>query len=813
MRIYVIFLVLLATFFNAGNLSAQEVQQEEIYSHSTMRHWKGIDVTTVLGNNEYATQGKRFFLYNVGTGRFVIDGGNWGMEARLFHDDFGRPLQLMKDGFINTGITEQTNSQKCVLGCNVPGVSKKNAKWTDYKKYSFTILMDVYKPDLAAWTFQRVEDESNTDTYTYYMWERMPANNPKNYYLGAAYGEWHVPEYKGDGYFIHLDDDRSCWTTADVIGNQNKYVVGGDEITVDELYQWRLISEEEFIRVLNEEIVGVNPSVSSLVPDRDFSRNSDKFDTNWVVEDASGYDYASSTGRYGYTYGVYRGKDTPQNKYNEEGWDKPVRVKSMFGDPKGDLEYGMKNSKYGFLTFEGVGRTFTSFEVPKPGWYEVQCYGFVQSASDHDAFLFARVAGSNSTDPYGGESKINLVTVPPGTYSDKNLEEECLAVGKELTLNGPSYLSTVWICITEEQFNSGMRTMELGVGKDLATQSEESFMHGGNAYYFDTDWVCVDDFRATYMGESPVFFYEDEENLNYLAFDENNIQHNQSSTPYNRYSGAACLERTFKKGQWNSFAFPLPLTGEQMRIAFGEDAQLARIHSIGNLSKNSNVIDFKSVSLRTTENVVEPGQFYLLKPTADPILGKDPRGIETTFYQLGRMFFSVNPDDQDNEDYQFPVLSLDKLMDDSQQIESFEGENDGSASVNYVRTPGYNSFSVNVDGLYLGGSDNSIYAPNGSYVVSRNTIYHINKDTPLKGFRGWINLEHAIPPTSEAKMSLYGMFYKEDEPTGIGSLTEPQRQQAHDDSIYDLSGRKIGKLGMNLSKGLYIVNGKKYLVK
>lgn len=114
MRIYVIFLVLLATFFNAGNLSAQEDQQEEIYSHSTMRHWKGIDVTTVLGNNEYATQGKRFFLYNVGTGRFVIDGGNWGMEARLFHDDFGRPLQLMKDGFINTGITEQTNSQKCV---------------------------------------------------------------------------------------------------------------------------------------------------------------------------------------------------------------------------------------------------------------------------------------------------------------------------------------------------------------------------------------------------------------------------------------------------------------------------------------------------------------------------------------------------------------------------------------------------------------------------------------------------------------------------------------------------------------------------
>lgn len=80
----------------------------------------------------------------------------------------------------------------------------------------------------------------------YHMWETMAG---KNYYLGAAWGEWHDPNPngKGDGEFMYIDPDRSCWTTASVIGNQTKMDVDGDLITIDELYQWRLVSEEEFI--------------------------------------------------------------------------------------------------------------------------------------------------------------------------------------------------------------------------------------------------------------------------------------------------------------------------------------------------------------------------------------------------------------------------------------------------------------------------------------------------------------------------------------------------------------------------------------
>ena len=91
-RYFVAILVLLTTIAYTDTLFAPEEQTEETFAHSTRRHWKGIDVTTVLNNPDFATNGKKIYLYNVGTDRFIIEGGNWGMEGRLFHEDFGRPV-------------------------------------------------------------------------------------------------------------------------------------------------------------------------------------------------------------------------------------------------------------------------------------------------------------------------------------------------------------------------------------------------------------------------------------------------------------------------------------------------------------------------------------------------------------------------------------------------------------------------------------------------------------------------------------------------------------------------------------------------
>ena len=104
---------------------AQEQETEDTHAHSESHKWKGIDVNTVLGNDDYAPnpgqlntfsprinkypfeKGKIIFLYNVGTGMFLVESGNWGMEGRLFHESFGRPLYLFSDGYILSDIKEK----------------------------------------------------------------------------------------------------------------------------------------------------------------------------------------------------------------------------------------------------------------------------------------------------------------------------------------------------------------------------------------------------------------------------------------------------------------------------------------------------------------------------------------------------------------------------------------------------------------------------------------------------------------------------------------------------------------------------------
>ena len=83
-----------------GGLKAQT------HADATSQKWKGIDVNTVLGNSDYTDNGFPFLLYNVGTGRFIMQGGDWAMEGRLFFSDFGRKMYLYSNGRINAGITE-----------------------------------------------------------------------------------------------------------------------------------------------------------------------------------------------------------------------------------------------------------------------------------------------------------------------------------------------------------------------------------------------------------------------------------------------------------------------------------------------------------------------------------------------------------------------------------------------------------------------------------------------------------------------------------------------------------------------------------
>ena len=860
----------------------------QTHAEATSQKWQGIDVTTVLGNSTYTDDndyhhGYPFLLYNVGTGCFITQGGDWAMEGRLFFRDFGRTMYMYSNGRINSGLTENgVSAQKNCFCARPPEPFGKT--WDNYNTINLTTLMDGSKQSKynQQWTFERVPGETG-DTCTYYMYQTWSKDTPVNYYLGAAWGEYHKSVEqggKGDGQFVYLDDDRSCWTTGEVKGVTTKYHLNnGDDVELQKLYQWRLISVEEFLRVLNGEGAGLNPSVSALIPDRDFTRNSDDFFDKdpvdgydqWTLSPLRGYSYAEGTSRYAYSWGDYRKGQSDQWMNNQqsisgrivnEAWDSPLKLKVVFDrkiksytENKDSQAEGMKNAKNGFLPFEGVGTMSTNFQVTKPGWYELSCSGFYMG--ENPGFLFARVIADADVNVLESEFEIPTTDVPHygvvdvqkfnledclskyeegsgayndyakiGTFADPRTSYGgCLAVGNVLRKYADNHKQKVWVQVSQADFDEGRRTIRVGIGKRAATQGTNT-TYGGS---YDTDWVAIDDIRATYMGLAPAFFYEDEENLNYLSHseeDRENFTANEyvPTTLDGRYGGSTSLQRKFTMNKWNTFSFPLPMTGEQVRYAFGDDSQLLEMNQT---IRDGRVIDFTTVNLVTLNTVVQPGKFYLLKPSKEAAYGENPRGQMAYYYDLGKMFFSTNASDAENPEYKFPVMSL-SVVNGSTDFGATTG-NPGMEWVTYVQTPSYSLFRVNSSGNVirtsktgydLGIVDNT-YSPKGSYVMSGGKMYELKRDTPLKGFRGWITLDHSIFDTSAeaaagAKFAVDGVIDGDDitvtgidgrtvSPVGTGTIAAA--------GVYDLTGRKVGDTVESLPSGLYIVGGRKLLVK
>lgn len=73
---------------------------------------------------------------------------------------------------------------------------------------------------------------------------------------------------------------------------------------------------------------------------------------------------------------------------------------------------------------------------------------------------------------------------------------------------------------------------------------------------------------------------------------------------------------------------------------------------------------------------------------------------------------------------------------------------------------------------------------------------------------------YVYKPSTESDLTISGTgtFTIIEDPTGIETITTAPAEQAQKE-VYDLNGRRIGTTGSRLSKGIYIVGGKKHVVK
>ena len=822
-------IIMMVTLLTANTLQAQDQQQTIT--------WKGSDYTTLLSGS-----GTEVFLYNVGTGRFMIHGGDWGTQARLFYNDTGKTLTLQY-GAQRTNIIFETGMStggSSALGCNIPGLTSAHG-W-DAGAETYTVLMDGAEQigngsatdTYRNWHFTRVEDAGNTDTYTYYMYEVF---SDSTVYMGAGYGEsWGNHEGNPNGKLVFLGADRPVWTTM-VPGTTDTCVNGvwsaADEglpegtttvergmetevpifnvdtkVKLKELYQWRIVTKEQLMASMTNTDVndGLATNLTYLIYDRGFERNDWSFFTYWTPNRFSDVTYTTSgEGRYKYTWGYLTGNASSKTN-NQSGtrtvtgqnYMYPVRLKSQW-DSKSD-------AKFGYLEFEGVGTVSTYIEAPADGVYEISGYGFYQGP--HEGYLFA-----TTTDPASSGFSTSSITNKADFIQvydfDKSIEGTATATsqtgvkgaGYDFVYNKGPYYVKVEIHATAGQ------KIYFGVGKNDATKSSRDSGNSSSTQYFhDTDWVGADQFQIRYLGTDYAKLLDEDKSVDFS--DESYIgatgtdETGQTTGVY--VNRALRLHRTFQTGKWNSIVLPIDMTALQVRNAFGDGTRVAKLEGLGTRSKNAKILDFVTVALPAEGAAIEKGKFYLIMPENEPATGTD-------YYELGAYTFSGT------------TLDAAKIAEDV--FTPAEGAaNPTEASVmtkgTYKSTPGYEY----ENGNKFGEGEEKVegtYIPARSYVIGaqgeNTTIFHTVSDLKTKGFRAWlVDVEGETTQNTISSVAINGIA----DITAIDEvLADELKAKPTNGAIYDISGRKVGEISdlnsqsFTLSKGIYIVNGKKVVIK
>lgn len=720
---------------------------------SAMR-WKGADVTTL---NE------DFLLYNVGTGKFMIAGGGWGIQGMMLYQDFGTMMDLVSKGndtyVIESNIENIGYENAKYLGINYPGYTSAG-KWGDSN--TFGPIMEAQINGTAngsydrAWTFERVGGLE--DNFVYNMKETLTNTKQSDLelYMGASYGE--NPEIGPDGGYDVFVGDTATFTTTTAF--KSTFASGKEKAAY---YQWILVPKSEMVDVYNKSIEaggGLNANFTYLVTDPMFDRNHDNISA-WT-------DNIKGSGT-----GTDKRYDWLNNKTMSDNWDaadfRKVSIESK------------ENGKYSFASFDGIGEVSQTFKAPVTGVYEIECRGFYQG---HEAKLFVTVNGNTHETPLVNTgSKFTKCTLAPN-YGGTNVTDNMkIIAGKALYDNeNGQYTVKVVISATAES------DMKIGIKKDAATKSDVGYRvrTGGTYYnptytnyYYDTDYVGVDNFAVRYVGKSKAsIFVLDEESTSEDYMKKATGKDYEDVTVY--------LKRSFTLNKWNSFVTPVGLTNAQVKQAFGDDVKVAKLAGVGGVTGCESSIDFQTVDLSQEGIAIEPAQMYLVKPTKDAVDMNlelvDGTEVSGKMYLIGRRSIDGS-----------------KIADGTLTIKPTYGQPAEGAEIKGAQ--------VDFMGTYV-ALDATTGPQAGAYAWSGGDMYHLKKANAIKGFRGWL-VDH-----TGAKSIKFNIG--DGSVTSIDEVIANDRAEKTSDAVYTVDGVKIRDNASSLEglpAGLYIFKGKTHLVK
>ena len=439
----------------------------------------------------------------------------------------------------------------------------------------------------------------------------------------------------------------------------------------------------------------------------------------------------------------------------------------------------------------------------KPGLYRVNCQGFYfnpgnQNDKDNTSFVFAsqdytkisnqttlKTIESADWDMMQNTTFNGSEKTADGLNGFKNIAiKYCVNAGKIFAERNPyedkdvasrKYDNSVAVLVkADEGSTTGTGTLYIGAGK----RANE----GGYAFF--------DNFQLFYMGDKQ--WYLDATNTSTSEFtttknDNDNyhtpsgINHNPAGDDHYEYPVTYNIRRYFNLDKWESLILPCTLTGDQVKQTFGGDKEV----KLSVFDKvEGTCVKFRSVN-PDTEGIVA-GKPYIIKvgKEADIKTKNDvytfPWGINTTVKVKG------------------PIYQVKGVV-----PPTFTGD---GVTTEEITTGGY---KVQFHGFYYDRGA----APAHAYVVNNGNMYHLSSDwNNFVGTSWYVTITDAQGNAKALSFSFDG----DSSTTAIENVTRQEDAAVQTDGfVYNLSGQRVGTRNnmSNLSSGIYIVAGKKVVVK
>ncbi|WP_337395361.1 hypothetical protein [Prevotella sp.] len=275
--------------------------------------------------------------------------------------------------------------------------------------------------------------------------------------------------------------------------------------------------------------------------------------------------------------------------------------------------------------------------------------------------------------------------------------------------------------------------------------------------------------------------FEEEKNLS----EKSQKNYKQKLTMY--------FKRSFVGGKWNSLMMPVTLTKEQFVQAFGDKAKLAKADEVREEANNL-VIGFKLVdennTLTSQDEYLIANTPYIIYMDADFVKSRKSQVYDT--YDVGVIKGEIYV--VDNTKVSGVNFTYDTNVADGPVSYSF--------NVNPEITTNWSMTNLDI----LGSYDPHQSLADGNYIWNNGDLYLLNKNHWMKGYRCWLNPTGTNP--ANAALFTFGV--------GDGNTTGIHLPSVGNNSgstrVYNLNGQRIHDM-MGVQPGIYIVNGKKVVVK